>query len=120
MKTIIQILVAAAVVNACIQGAAAKWENMKFADAVEQEARFGNQKTTATLHRRVLEIGEEHGVPLAYGDVAVSRRGAQTTVEFAYTRMIPFVPRLYEPEWTYDVSISVHPVRPLTPDDLIK
>ena len=107
------------VVNACVQGAFAAWENASFEDAIEQEARFGNQKTTSQLHRRVLEIGEEHGVPLAYTDIEVSRRGQQTTVELSYTRMIPFVPRLYEPEWTYDVSISVHPIRPII-DDLVK
>lgn len=119
MKTIIQILLAIVVVNASIQGAIAAWEHLQFKDAVEQETRYGNQQTTSQLHRRILEIGEEHGVPLAYGDVAVSRDGLRTTVELVYTRMVPFVPRVYEPEWTYDVSISVNPVRPITLDDVV-
>jgi hypothetical protein len=116
LKTIIQLLIAGVIVHACVQGAVAAWEHYQFQDDVEQEARFGDKRTTSELHRRVLEMGEEHGIPLAYEDVEVTRRGLQTSVEFTYARMVPLVPRLYEPSWTYTVSLSVHPVRPIAVD----
>jgi hypothetical protein len=115
LKTIIYLVIAALIVNACAQSAFSAWEHYQLADAVEQEARFGDQKTTSELHRRVLEIGEEYSVPLAYKDVSVTRRGTNTEVEFTYSKLVELLPRLYMYEWTYSVDVSVHPVRPIRP-----
>jgi hypothetical protein len=120
LKTIIQITIAALIVNACVQAAISSWDHYQFADAIEQEARFGSQKTTSELHRRVLDISESYGVPLAYNDVSVTRRSTQTEVNFSYVKNVELLPRLYMREFTYEVNVSVHPVRPITADDIIK
>jgi hypothetical protein len=51
--------------------------------------------------------------------VSVTRQGAQTNVEFAYVRAVELVPKLYMHEWPREVNVSVHPVRPITADDIL-
>jgi hypothetical protein len=117
LKTIFYLVIVALVVNACVQGSLAAWEHYQLVDAVEQETRFGSQKTTSELHQRVVQIGQEFNVPLTYNDVSVSKRGQQTQVAFSYVKPVELVPRLYTRQWTYDVDLTVQPVRPIAVDD---
>ena len=116
LKVIVQITILALVVNAAVHAGLAAYQHYEFADAVEQEARFGNRKTFGELHRRVVEIGESYDVPLAYDDVTVTRAGAQTSVQFSYVRTVELVPRVYMHDFAHDVNITVYPVRPITDD----
>ena len=118
MRTFITVAIAALVVNACVQASLSTWEHYQFVDEVEQEARFGGQKTTSDLHRRVQEIADSYSVPLAYNDISVQKQGMITTVSFTYTRTFEMVPRLYMFSRDYDVALNVYPVRPIHADDL--
>ena len=51
-------------------------------------------------------------------DVAVHKDGTFTTVSAAYIEYIELVPRFYTREQLFEFEVSVHPVRPLTADDL--
>jgi len=120
MKTIIQLLIAGVVIVAATQAFRSAWNHYAFRDAVEQEARYGNQKTTGDLHRKVIEIGAKYGVALEYDNVQVTKQGMDTLVHVSYTESVPLVPRVYSHDWAYDVSISVFPVRPIVVDDVRK
>jgi hypothetical protein len=111
------VLIAALIVNGCVQAAVASWAHYQFVDAIQQEARFGPQKTTSELHRKIVDIGEEHSVPLAYNDITVESRGMQTTVGVSYVRTFELVPKVYMHEWTYNVGLNVYPLRPIRTDD---
>jgi hypothetical protein len=118
LKTILQLLVVALVINACVQGGSASWKHFKFKDAVEQEARFSEARTADALEQRILEIAEAHGVSLEPDDLEVRRDGPRTTVWAAYREGIEFVPKLYTRDQLFEFEVTVNPVRPLSVDDL--
>ena len=117
MKTIIQVVVALAVVIACARGGEAAWRYYEFKDAVEQEVRFGDAKTTSQLHRRVMELASQHNVDLAYEDVAVEAREGETVVTASYVEPIVLVPAIYTRSQQFDFEVSVKVVRPLIVDE---
>ena len=95
MKTILKLLLAAFVIHACVQGGRSVWRHYEFRDAVEQETRFGEQKTPAELQQRIVRLAAEHGIRLPAADVAVEKRRQETYVTLAYTEGIPLAPRVY-------------------------
>lgn len=117
MKTIIQLLIAAIIVNGAARAGAAAWRFYQFRDSVLQEARF-LRGTGNDLHQRILEIAEAQGIPIAYEDVAVDRQGDLVTVSAAYIDTIPLVPKVYTREQLVEFEVSARIVRPLTADDL--
>lgn len=117
MKTILGLLFAALVVNACVRIGDSVWRNYQLEDAVNQEARLGDAATPSMLRRKILQHAADHGVELTGEDVVVERRGAQTYVSIQYSEALELVPRAYVHDQAYDITISVQPVRPLADDN---
>jgi hypothetical protein len=117
LKTIIQIVIAAVIVIACARGGESAWRYYEFKDAVEQEARFGNAKTTSQLHHRVVELAKENNVELAYEDVVVEARESRSVVTVSYVEPIALVPALYTRNQEFNFEVSVQVVRPLIVDE---
>lgn len=107
MKTIIQLLIAALVVHGCVRLGSASWRHYQFQDAVEQEARFASQTTTAELHTRTLQLAEEYGIALEHGDVTVERQGQETRVTASYIEQIPLVPGFYTRDHRFEFNVRV-------------
>jgi hypothetical protein len=105
MKTIIQLLIAAVVINGCIQGGRAAFRHYELKDAVEQEVRFGGQKTAPELHKRLLELAAEHGVTIDPGDVTVEKNGQETRAAMSYVEAVELVPRLYTHQQKVDIQV---------------
>jgi hypothetical protein len=116
LKTIIQIVAAIVVVIACARGAESAWRYYQFKDAVQQEVRFGNAKTTSQVRNRVMELAREHDVGLDEDDVVVEPRDTQTYVAVSYVEAIPLVPALYTRSQQFDFEITVRVSRPLIVD----
>lgn len=117
MKTILKILLAVLVINACVQGGRSAWRHLEFKDAVDQEARFGSSKTPSQLRDRLIQLGAEHGVTLAPEDVTVEKRGVQTYVALTYREGIPVVPAVYVYQRSFAFTLLVEPLHMLTPDE---
>lgn len=117
MKTIVQILVAILVVVACARVGEAAWRYYGFKDAVEQEVRFGDAKTTSQLHQRVIELASEHDVPLEHEDVAVEPGNGMTVVSVTYFQPIALVPAVYTRNQQFDFEVSVRVTRALIDDE---
>ena len=120
MKTILQILLAALIVMACARGGEAFWRYYNFEDAVEQELRFGNAKTTGELHKRVHEIAQEHEVPVDYENIAVEPRNGQTFVSASYVETIKLIPGFYTRSHEFEVKANMRVVRPLKVDEAVQ
>ena len=117
MKTILKLLLAALVINGCIQGARSAWRHFQFTDAVEQEVRFGSSTTPSLLRQRLIQLAGENDITLAPDDVTVEKRRQETYVALTYTEGITLVPRLYTYQRNADVTLSVEPLHALKPDD---
>jgi hypothetical protein len=116
VKTILSLVVAALVVNACVRAGDSAWRNYQLTDAVEQAARYGNMKTTSLLRKRVIDLAREHDIALTDDDVVVEKRGQQTYVSIAYTESIPLVPRFYTHDQDYDITFSVEALQAIVDD----
>jgi hypothetical protein len=117
LKAILTIVVAAVIVVACAQAGEATWRYYEFKDAVEQEARFSNFKTTSQLHKRVMELADEHNVTLEYENVAVVPRSGLTVISVNYVESIKLVPSVYTRDQPFDFEVSVRVPRPLIVDE---
>jgi hypothetical protein len=113
MKTILGLLLAALVVNACVRLGDSAWRNYQLEDAVNQEARFGESKTAPMLQRKLIQLAAEHDIELGEDDVVVEKRGSETYVSIGYSELLELVPRVYTREQVYDITMTVQPIRPL-------
>jgi hypothetical protein len=116
MKTLVKLLLAALVINGCIQGGLSAWRQFQFKDSVEQEARFGNNKTTSELQRRLMALAAEQGLSLQPEYVQVERRGEFTYVGLTYTDTVPLVPRVYTHKRDLNITMTVSSLHPLIND----
>jgi hypothetical protein len=120
LKTLIRLLVAALILHACYRGAEATWRYYSFKDDVEQEARFGATTSTSELQRRILLIAAEHGIEIDPADIVITKQGMYVSVAAAYLDYVDVLPRVYTHEQLFEFEVDVHPVRPITVDDLQK
>lgn len=117
MKTILQLLIAALVINGCVRAAESAWRHYQLVDAIEQTTRLGDNRTTSQLRKRVLELADGYGVALESADVTIGTSRQDTSVSFQYIDAIPLIPRAYTREHVYEVDITVQPLRPVVDDE---
>jgi hypothetical protein len=118
LRTLLRLVIAALLLNAAARVGMAYVRYYQFKDDVEQEARFGDKETAASLQQRVLQIAQEHGIQIYPADVVVTKNRKQTTVAALYGEELELVPRLYHREHLFEFEVSVAPVRPPTLDDV--
>jgi len=97
MKTIIKLLITAAIVNAAARSgmAAARYYELK--DAAQELVTFGAQMPTGQLQNQIIAKAEELSVPLGSDDVDVSRDGLHTTAVASYTEPVEVFPSYIYP-----------------------
>jgi hypothetical protein len=105
MKTLLKLLVAAAIVNATVRASLAAWSYYQFKDAAQQTILFGSQSTPSELHESIVRRGGELGLPLGAGDVDVRRDGPRTVASASYTQPVELFPRYAYPfEFSFTVD----------------
>ena len=116
MKTILALVFAALIVNACVRMGDSVWRNYQLEDAINQEARYGTSKTPSMLRQKIVTLGAEHNVPLTEDEVVVEKRGTETYVSVGYSEDVELIPSTYTRVQVYDITMTVQPVRPLADD----
>jgi len=92
VKTIIKLLIGAALLNATARSGMAAWSFYQFKDASEQIAIFGGNSPESALHEQVMETAVRLGVPIAPEQVTVRRERTVTRIEAAYEQPIELFP----------------------------
>ena len=110
MKTIVKLLVAAAIINAAVRGASAAWSYYQLKDAAQQTVVFGAGATTDDLHGQIMRRAAEYDVPLQPGDLTVTRDGPRTIAEGSYTQPVELFPRYVYP-FQFRFSVDAMAVR---------
>lgn len=113
MKTLVQLLIVALVLHGCFRVGQVTWRYYMFKDAVAQEARLGSAVSDDELTRRVLDLADEHDLPLAQEDVTVQRRGDRTTVSGTFIAPIVLVPAFYTRDQLFEFEVSVRTLQPI-------
>jgi hypothetical protein len=101
MKTIIKLLVAAAVINACARVGVAAWGYYQLQDAVHEIALFGGE-STSDMQTAIVAKAMDLNVPLDAAHVDVQRDGRHTMVQARYTKDVELFPG-----YTYAVPFSI-------------
>ena len=97
MKTVIKILIAAAIINATarVGMAAARYYQLK--DESQELVTFGGNIVPGELQNQILLKAQELQLPLAFDDILVSRQGLRTTASAAYTDSVEVFPNYKYP-----------------------
>jgi len=107
MKTVIQLVLAALVLNATLQAGQVFWRYYTFEDGVRQEALFSEGSTPDDVRAGVLERAADVFIELDPDDVLVTMARDRTVIDASYQDGIPLVPRAYTYVHTFHVSVDV-------------
>jgi hypothetical protein len=107
MKLIVKLLVVAVVLHATMRAGLAEYRFYVFEDAVQQEALFSQRLSPQQLVSRVVELAEDHDIPVEPDAVAVDYNGPQATVSVNYSERVELVPRVYSRDWPFELRVSV-------------
>jgi hypothetical protein len=97
MKTLIKLLIAAAIINATARVglAAARYYQLK--DQSQELVTFGGNVVPGELQNQIFLKAEELQLPLASEDILVTREGLRTTASAAYTDPVELFPNYKYP-----------------------
>ena len=116
MKTIIKLLIAAAVINACARTGFAAWKYFQLKDEAQEMVRFSADLDAAELQNGVVEAARKLNVPLDAANVDVRRAGQRTAISAHYAQPVELFPGYTYP---LDLSFDVDAIaaRPITASD---
>lgn len=105
MKTVVKLLIVAAILNATAHLGLATWEYYQLKDSAQQLVVFGAGATSAQLHGQIVATAAAMAVPLIPENVTVRREGVRTVAQASYTKQVELFPRrLYPMTFSFEVS----------------
>ena len=118
MKTIIKLVIAAIVLNACARAGQAAWQYYQLKDAAQQTVIFGADATMRQIHDQIMRRAAELEVPLPAEGLEITRDGPRTVARAAYTQQVELFPR-YQYPFKFTFSVDALSVKPTKAEDLI-
>src|SRR5262245_64148136 len=97
MKTVIKLIIAAALINAMARGAMAQWNYYQLKDGAQQLLTFDVDASPEQLKSAILDKATELDLPVEADDVTVNRNGLRSSATVSYTQPIEFFPRYVYP-----------------------
>jgi len=97
MKTVIKLMIAAALINALARGAWAQWNYYQLKDSTQQLLTFDVDASPEQLESAILDKAMELDIPLEADDVNVKRDGLRSSATVVYTQPIEFFPTYVHP-----------------------
>lgn len=107
MATFIKLVIAAFVVNACVQLGLSAWTFFQFQDAVQQAVLFSTNQTAEQLKGRVSEIARDMQLPIDPQSLSVSYQHVQARITATYVDDVPLVPGGYQYKWTHALDLDM-------------
>jgi hypothetical protein len=103
IRKLLKLAVFLLVANALYQVVPVSLRYFEFRDAVREMALFPQKLSEAQLVDKVMEIAEEHGIPLERDDVQVRRAfDGSVVVDLSYVEPLRFLPG-FEYPWEFEV-----------------
>ena len=106
MKTLIKLIVAAAVIHATWKAGSAYLRFWQFKEQVTEIAQFGVNQSDNVLHNRVLDTAKRMEIPLNPATLTVQRRQARIIIDGNYVEQVELVPRYFYP-WEAKLHVDV-------------
>jgi len=106
MKTIIKLLLAAAIVHATWKTGSAYFRFYKLKDGAHAAALFAGERSETEIQNRVFDIARELDIPINPGQIEVRREPNHTFVNATYTDRIELLPQYFYP-WQFRLNLDV-------------
>ena len=119
MKTIIKLVIAGIIINACARAGQAAWQYYQLKDATQQTLIFGADATMRQLHDQIMRRAGELEVPLPEQNLEITRDGARTMARAAYTQPVELFPNYHYP-FQFTFSVDALSVKPTKAEDLVQ
>ena len=111
MKTLIKLLVAAAIVYASWKCGNAYFRFYQLKDAAQDAALFGAGKSPDEIRNSVFEVANNLNLPVDPDKIAVRRTPNHTYVTTSYIEKIEILPSFFYP-WEFKLNIDVLTMTP--------
>jgi hypothetical protein len=117
MKTIIKLLIAAAILNAVGRCGLAAWHYYQFKDETQLLVTHGGTVPVNTLHDQIVDKAAAMALPVVPENVDVQRADNKTLATVKYSQQVEVFPR-YKYPVTFEFAVDAVYVKPTTPDDV--
>jgi len=109
-KTIIKLLIIAAIAHAGVKIVPVFWQYANFKDRLAEAARFGIRRSNEQIADRSMKIAKELEVPLEQA-ITVNKTGeSMVVIDTQYTAQLEYFPKQFYP-WKFTVHIEEVPQR---------
>ena len=111
MKTLIKLLVVAAILHAGWKTGSAYWRFYNLQDEAQKAALFGGDRGPSDIHARIVQIARDLRVPINPEKLEVRREPNHILIHGTYTERIEVLPRYYYP-WQFTLDLDVFTLSP--------
>jgi hypothetical protein len=119
LKTIIKLLIAAAILNAVGRCSIAAWHYYQFKDETQLLVTHGGTVPVNTLSNQILDKAMAMALPVLPENVDVQRVDNRTLATVKYSQDVEVFPR-YKYPVTFQFAVDAVYVKPTTPDDVTR
>ena len=106
MKTLIKLIVAAAIIHATWKAGNAYLRFWQFKEEVTEIAQFGVHEADNVLHNRVLDTAKRMEIPIEADKLTVQRRQARIVIDASYVEPVELIPSYFYP-WHARMHVDV-------------
>ena len=106
MKTLIKLIVAAAIIHATWKAGNAYLRFWQFKEEVTEIAQFGVHEADNVLHNRVLDTAKRMEIPIEADKLTVQRRQARIVIDASYVEPVELIPSYFYP-WHAKLHVDV-------------
>jgi hypothetical protein len=110
-RFVLRLAAAALVANAAWRLGSAYMDYYRFRDAVTEAMRFSTTKSDEELRTRVLEIADQHEIPLTENAFVIRRENNHTYIDGTYSQPVEFVPG-YQYPWSFGWNVDAFVINP--------
>jgi hypothetical protein len=108
VKLVLKLAVVALIAHAGIKIVPVFWANLRFKDALAEQARFAGKKTEDELRSRAEKTANSLEIPVGGDQISIRKVGAATSFDTRYVAQLEYFPRKYYP-WEFVVHVEEKP-----------
>lgn len=108
IKLVLKLAVVALLAHAGIKIVPIFWANLRFKDALAEQARFAGKKSEEELRNRAEKIANDLEIPVTGETITIKKAGALTTYDTRYVAQLEYFPRQFYP-WEFVVHVEEAP-----------
>jgi hypothetical protein len=108
IKLVIKLAIVALVAHAGVKIVPVFWANLRFKDALAEQARFAGRKSEEELRGRAERIANDLEIPVTGETITIHKAGTTTSFDTHYTAQLEYFPRRFYP-WEFTIHVEEKP-----------